>query len=68
MIDWRKLLADLRAKGVTSEEIALAVVQSGASCTGQAIRRLSCGGTKEPRFTIGATIISLHRDKCSNNS
>lgn len=67
MIDWRKLIADLRAHGVSTDEIALAVVQAGGQATGQAIRRLSCGETKEPKFTTGATIIALHREKCSSS-
>lgn len=57
-MDWKKLIAELTAAGVTQTQIAEAcgVAQSSVS-------DLHRGATKSPSFEFGNKLASLHRDR-----
>jgi transcriptional regulator with XRE-family HTH domain len=55
-MDWKSLIADLKARGYTQPQIA-------AECkAGQAtIAELATGVTKQPRYELGRALERLHR-------
>lgn len=54
-MDWKKLIAELVARGVTQQQIAAlcGIVQSTVSAIGS-------GKTRYPSFEIGQKLIELH--------
>lgn len=62
-MNWKKLLGELRAVGLTQQEIAehCRVSQSTVSDIGR-------GQTKSPGFEIGAALLALHKKHCGNRT
>lgn len=57
-MDWKKLIAELSAAGLTQAQIAdlCGVAQATVS-------DLHRGETKSPGFSFGAALVELHREK-----
>lgn len=58
-MDWNKLVEDLKATGLTQEEIA----ELSGMATGTLSELLS-GKVKEPRWSKGDALIALHLERC----
>ena len=68
MIDWRKIIAELRAQGYDCPKLAVEAHRHGMETSADLLRALSCGRTKEPKYTLGVFLMMMHNDKCSNRS
>lgn len=58
-MDWKTLIAEIRATDMKQDEIGRAVGVSQAS-----ISDLANGNIKEPKFSLGQALVSLHRKRC----
>lgn len=54
-MDWKKLIADLQAVGVTQVQMA-----AHCGCAQTTISDIVNGRTRRPRYEIGAALITLH--------
>lgn len=54
-MDWKAIIAALRAAGITQMQMAAA-----AGCAQTTISDLSHGRIKHPRYDIGVALIGLH--------
>ena len=60
MIDWRRLICELRGSGMSTARVAEVV-----SCSEHALYSLSSGRRKsEPLYSLGAALIALHAERC----
>jgi transcriptional regulator with XRE-family HTH domain len=57
-MDWKNLIAELIAHGMTQVEVA-----SRCGCKQTTISELSRGITSEPRYALGEKLKRLHADK-----
>jgi transcriptional regulator with XRE-family HTH domain len=57
-MDWQSLIAELKARKFTQEDIA-----SICNCGQSTVSDLARGITKRPNFEIGQTLIALHKSK-----
>ena len=55
-MDWTKLIADLCGTGMTQPQIATAI-----GCSQASVSEMANGITKNPKYSIGAALISLHK-------
>lgn len=56
LMDWKKLIADLKIAGFSQEQIAQA-----CGCGQTTISELMTGKTKNPGYSVGEAIKSFHR-------
>lgn len=54
-MDWKKLIADLQAAGVTQVQMA-----AHCGCAQTTISDIVNGRTRRPRYEIGAALVTLH--------
>jgi hypothetical protein len=57
-MNWQKLIADLQARGLRQVDIA-----SLCDCRQSTVSDLATGITKEPSFTLGQSLIALHKSR-----
>lgn len=55
-MDWKQIISDMRENGLTQAQIA-----ERAKVAQSFVSELSTGAAKDPRFSIGQRLISLHR-------
>ena len=55
-MDWKLLIAELQAAGLSQARIA-----KECRCAQATVSDLACGTTKEPRYSIGEALHSLRR-------
>ena len=56
-MNWEEIIIDLNRSGLSCEKIAQRVGCGGATT----IHGLKSGATKEPRYSLGARLLTLHR-------
>lgn len=56
-MDWKELLAELGSHGLRQPQIA-----ARCACSQATISDLACGKTKDPRYTLGESLRSLHSE------
>lgn len=59
-MDWKRIISELRAAGLTQEKIAEA-----CGCDQTTISRLLCGRNKEPRGSLALSLLRMHGIHCS---
>lgn len=59
MIDWQKVILNLRASGLSASATARRVKADAAT-----VQRLARGEIKEPRFSQGLALLDLHLALC----
>jgi len=55
-MNWKNLLSDLIASGMTQVQIA-----AKAGCTQASISDIANGKTLQPSYSIGAVLVALHK-------
>lgn len=55
-MDWKKLIADLMAAGITQPQIA-----KRCGCSQATVSELATGVTVQPRYPLGAALVALHK-------
>jgi transcriptional regulator with XRE-family HTH domain len=61
-MDWKSLIADLKAAGYSQPQIADAVGRDmGRPCGQATIAELATGKTSQPRYELGRALERLHR-------
>lgn len=59
-MNWKTIIAELQACGVTQPQIATA-----CGCAQATISDLATGKSTEPRHALGQAILAMHREKTS---
>jgi hypothetical protein len=59
-MDWKSLISDLKAAGLSETHIAGAV-----SCGQASINEIGSGKTTNPRYNLGRALVELHRRVCT---
>lgn len=62
LVDWQRLILDLRAAKLSSEAIARQV----GGCSTSTIKQLVSGRAKDCRFSVGAALLDLHKRMCDD--
>lgn len=55
-MNWKNLIADLIASGMTQVQIA-----TKAGCSQASISELQTGKTAQPNYAIGSALVALHK-------
>lgn len=58
-MNWKTLIADLVAAGITQPQIA-----KQCGCSQATVSELANGVTLQPRYPLGAALVALHKRKC----
>lgn len=62
-MEWKTLIAELIAAGVTQEQIA-----ERCSVSQPTVSDLARGATKTPRFDFGSKLVEFHRKTCRRSA
>ena len=57
-MDFKQLIADLMAAGISQPQIA-----KQCGCAQATVSELASGVNKQPRYTLGAALVALHKRK-----
>lgn len=57
-MDWKTLITELEAAGLTQKEIA-----ERARCSQPYVSQLKSGARRSPEFDIGNAIVALHKER-----
>lgn len=57
-MDWKQLIADIVATGITQPQIA-----KQCGCSQATVSELATGVTTQPRYPLGAALVALHKRK-----
>lgn len=61
-MEWKTIIADLQAAGVTQPQIAAA-----CGCAQATVSDLATGKSTEPRYALGRSILALHAKHVDDN-
>lgn len=57
-MDWKKIITDIMAAGITQPQIA-----KQCGCSQATVSELATGATSQPRYSLGAALLVLHKRK-----
>ena len=62
-VDWPAILAELEQRGIGAVQLSKMLEQKGVSYHVDAVYKLARGDRSDPSHTVGAAILSIHRQQ-----
>jgi len=62
-VDWPVILAELERQGIGAVQLSKMLEQKGVSYRVDAVRKLARGDRSDPSYTVGAAILSIHKQQ-----